>query len=114
MRRGSTTWSPASNTATSAVAGAPPAGTSSTILPPFTTIPRSAPSARVGRGSLIQVGFGALMNLLLVTSADDRPARQKPARLHFCCDLLLRLGARLARLSPGSIHSLEALGSPWP
>src|SRR3954452_17503904 len=98
--------------ATSAVAGAAPAGTSSTIRPPFTTTPRSAPSARIARGSLIQIGFASLMNLLLLTSAPDRPARQGPARLRFCCDLLLRLGARLARLSPGSIHSLEALASP--
>ena len=42
--------------ATLAVAGSRPRGTSSTILPPWTTIPRSAPSARMESGSLIQIG----------------------------------------------------------
>jgi hypothetical protein len=62
MRPGSTTWVPASNTATGR-AGVPPAGTSPVMKPPSTTTPRSAPSARMASGSLIQSALPAAIEL---------------------------------------------------
>ena len=61
-RTGSATCAEASNAATSAVLGVPPAGTSSTMRPSRTTTPRAASSAKMPMGSLIQIaGCCAMM-----------------------------------------------------
>src|SRR5579864_6514507 len=73
MRPGSTTCSRASNVFTSGVSGAPPAGTSSAIRPSLTTTPRSAPSAKIASGSLIQ-SAGASPGMGQLGGADRRPA----------------------------------------
>src|SRR3954468_6307982 len=89
------TCSAASNTATSAVAGAPPAGTSSMIRPSFTTTPRSAPSARMARGSLIQIGFESLISRFsshpLATGLQGRGQPDRVIAATCSCDLFLRL-----------------------
>src|SRR5580658_715828 len=71
MRPGSTTCSPASNALTSGVVGLLPAGTSSAIRPPWTTMPRSAPSAKIASGSLIH-SAGASPGMCQPGGADRR------------------------------------------
>src|SRR5207253_11013264 len=80
------------------VAGWPPFGTSSTILPSWTTIPRSAPSARMAKGSLIQIARfrSIILNLLPEMGLQNDPQRRSEehtselqSRGHLVCRLLL-------------------------